>query len=336
MDLSTLPSEVQARVIKLQSCERDLFEIGQDIVNLCNTVKNLLKGPGKRSFRNVLGGSFTIEDGNAILKKEGRLLASLTHFSPTEVIIYLHEVKTATLTLVLDFCKFHCSDVPNKDKKQWNAKFVEVDQSVLCELASASYYMDIEPLVNLTSRAIASQVSGKSSDEIRETFYNANYDIYNSQLSTRYRLQKRIRSKNMQKEGNSHGNHNYLKGDDRSVEELLSFINSTGPATSQKKRRAKKKDLPQPQKQQPKPALESSTPGGDAFRGCGEQLLEPFSEEMFQEEERMIDPDFKAMVDREVEEWRAKLEQIALQYKDAQRIKVSLPSDSFMSVIGVK
>jgi len=192
--------------------------------------------------------------------------------------------------------------------------------------------MDIEALVNLTSRAIATQVSGKSTDEIRETFCNANCDAHSSHLTMRHRLQKRIRSKNMQKEGNARGTHNYLKGDDRSVEELLSFINSTGPATSQKKRRPKKKEA---QRQEAK-QLEAAPDDGDAMRSCSEQVFEPFSEEMFQEEERMIDPDFKAMVDREVEEWRMKLEQIALQYKDAQRIKVSLPSDSFMSVIGVK
>lgn len=64
----------------------------------------------------------------------------------------------------------------------------------------ASYYMDIEPLVNLTSRAIATQVSGKSTDEIRETFYNASCDAHSSQFATRYRLQKRMRNKNACKE----------------------------------------------------------------------------------------------------------------------------------------
>ena len=56
MDLSQLPTELQARIIKLQSCDKDLYEISNDIVNMCNTIKNLLKGPGKRTFRNVLGG----------------------------------------------------------------------------------------------------------------------------------------------------------------------------------------------------------------------------------------------------------------------------------------
>lgn len=56
MNLSQLPSELQARIIKLQSCEKALFEIDSDTVNMCNTVKQMLKGNGKRSFRNVLGG----------------------------------------------------------------------------------------------------------------------------------------------------------------------------------------------------------------------------------------------------------------------------------------
>lgn len=42
----------------------------------------------------------------------------------------------------------------------------------------ASYYLDIKSLVNLTSRAIATQVSGKSTEEIRETLYNVGTDIY--------------------------------------------------------------------------------------------------------------------------------------------------------------
>jgi len=54
-------------------------------------------------------------------------------------------------------------------------------------------------------------------------------------------------------------------------------------------------------------------------------------EELFLEEERMIDPDFKAKVDREVEEWRAKLEQINMQCQGLPKIKLPITC-----AIGVK
>jgi hypothetical protein len=114
MNISRLPSELQARIIKLQSCEKKLFEIDRDIVNMCNTVKQIIKGSGKRSFRNILGGyiqrkdcntdglrTFTIEEnGNVMLKKEGRLLATTVKNSATEVVILFHEITAEIMTMV--------------------------------------------------------------------------------------------------------------------------------------------------------------------------------------------------------------------------------------------
>lgn len=137
MDISSLPAEVQQRIIKIQSAEGEYFDIDIEVANACNTIKNLLRGSGKRVFRNALGGLFTIEDGRAILKKEGRVLASLVKDTDDEVIISLHDVKSSTLALVLDFCRFHNSQtLSEKEAKNWNAEFVRVDQNVLCELAS--------------------------------------------------------------------------------------------------------------------------------------------------------------------------------------------------------
>eukprot|EP01126_Amoeba_proteus_P022262 TRINITY_DN22543_c0_g1_i1.p1 TRINITY_DN22543_c0_g1~~TRINITY_DN22543_c0_g1_i1.p1 ORF type:complete len:144 (-),score=31.79 TRINITY_DN22543_c0_g1_i1:364-738(-) len=107
MDDTQIAAGMQEPIICLQSCEGDLFEIDNEIVNLCNTVKNLLNGQGKRTFRNVLGGCFSIEDGNAILKKEGRILATVVKNTLEEVIIAFHEVKTSIMALVLEFCRFH-------------------------------------------------------------------------------------------------------------------------------------------------------------------------------------------------------------------------------------
>jgi len=214
------------KVVKLQSCDGDLFEVDGDVVSMCATVKNMLKG--KSAFRNSLGGQFSIDGSYVILKKEGRVLASLTKNSEDEAIVSLPDVKASTLEKVIEYCKFHNSDIAKeREKKAWDSDFVQVKQGVLCELASASYYLDIKPLVNLTSRAIATQISGKTSEEIRETFCNINYEVYApvfaSSLATRCRLQRKYNRKKQEDRdpklnGSSQGN------DNRSVDELLEFI----------------------------------------------------------------------------------------------------------------
>lgn len=42
--------------------------------------------------------------------------------------------------------------------------------AILCELASAAYYLEVKPLVDLTCRAIADTIKGKTPEEIRSTF----------------------------------------------------------------------------------------------------------------------------------------------------------------------
>ena len=65
--------------------------------------------------------------------------------------------------------------------------------------------MDIKPLVNLTSRAIAKQISGKSPEEIRKTFSSLNpeNEPSNNSFNTsslRHRLQQKISLKKKQEE----------------------------------------------------------------------------------------------------------------------------------------
>jgi len=192
------------KLIKLQSCDGELYPVDQGTVALCTTIKNMLRG--KSAFRNSLGGQFSIDGSYVILKKEGRVLATLTKNNEEEAIVTLPDVKSGTLEKVLEYCKYHVlSTASDREKKNWDTEFVQVKQSILCELASASYYLDIKPLVNLTSRAIATQISGKTSEEIRETFCNINYEVYApvfaSSLATRCRLQRKIIRKKQEKDG---------------------------------------------------------------------------------------------------------------------------------------
>jgi hypothetical protein len=126
-----------SRLVILQSSDGDQFTIDKGVIDMSQTVKQLLRGgKGKRSFANSLGGIFTIEDNNVILKKEGRILCHLVKDTTTETVIALHDVKKPTLARVLDFCRFHSTDKTEKERKAYNSALAASEQSVLCELAS--------------------------------------------------------------------------------------------------------------------------------------------------------------------------------------------------------
>lgn len=56
-----------AKIVKLHTQDGDLYEIEDQIVNVCTTVKNMLKG--KTAFRNSLGGQFSIEGTESLLNE---------------------------------------------------------------------------------------------------------------------------------------------------------------------------------------------------------------------------------------------------------------------------
>lgn len=73
------------------------------------------------------------------------------------------QVSPRALKLVLEYCRFH--RVPgrsNKEHKVFDEKFVRLDTRRLCELASAANSLHMKPLGDLTSRALARMIEGKT------------------------------------------------------------------------------------------------------------------------------------------------------------------------------
>lgn len=58
-----------------------------------------------------------------------------------------------------------------QERKAFDEKFVKTDTKRLCELASAADGLQLKSLVDLTSRALARMIEGKTPEEIRETFH---------------------------------------------------------------------------------------------------------------------------------------------------------------------
>ncbi|XP_050252750.1 SKP1-like protein 21 isoform X1 [Quercus robur] len=170
-------------------------------------------------------------------------------------------VNPAILGLILDYCRFH--QVPgrsNKERKTFDEKFIRMDTKRLCELTSAADSLQLKPLVDLTSRALARIIEGKTPEEIRETFHLPDdlteeekleplrniTDDPRIRLLNRLYARKRKELKEREKLKNVEVEEERV--DDRSVDDLLSFINggdgdTKGTRTNKnKKKNRRRKD----------------------------------------------------------------------------------------------
>mmetsp|Transcript_1810 Transcript_1810/g.2415 ORF Transcript_1810/g.2415 Transcript_1810/m.2415 type:complete len:172 (+) Transcript_1810:120-635(+) len=100
--------------------------------------------------------------------------------------IPLPNVKTAVLTKIVEYCQHYKADPMNNITtplpstkieeivQKWYADFVKVENVMLFELVTASNYMNIQPLLDLTCLAVAVMIKGKSPEEIRSIFNISN------------------------------------------------------------------------------------------------------------------------------------------------------------------
>ncbi|XP_052204251.1 SKP1-like protein 21 isoform X4 [Diospyros lotus] len=172
-------------------------------------------------------------------------------------------VNPAILGLILDYCRFHqVAGRSNKERKTFDEKFVRLDTKKLCELTSAADSLQLRPLVDLTSRALARMIEGKTPEEIRETF-NLPDDLTEEEkleplrnitddprirllnrlyARKRKELRERKRLENVEVEEE--------RIDERSVDDLLLFINGGNEdskrarSTKSKKKNRRRKDQP--------------------------------------------------------------------------------------------
>tara|TARA_B100001093_G_C26740249_1_gene976309 strand:- start:258 stop:782 length:525 start_codon:yes stop_codon:yes gene_type:complete len=101
-----------------------------------------------------------------------------------ELEIPLLNVSSKALIKVLEFCQYHDENGPMKEiekpltdtdlKKvvsEWDGIFIQsFEQEDLFEIILAANYMDIKPLLDLSCAQVATQIKGKTPEEIRQTF----------------------------------------------------------------------------------------------------------------------------------------------------------------------
>ncbi|CAN6314342.1 unnamed protein product [Urochloa humidicola] len=260
-----------------------------------------------------------------------------TGSSKTHAIALPERVNPASLSLILDYCRFH--QVPgrsNKERKSFDEKFVRIETERLCELTSAADSLQLKPLVDLTSRALARIIEGKTPEEIRDIFHlpddlteeekleplkNINDDPRIRLLNRLYakkrkELQERQKLKDVQVQEEAK--------DERSLDELLCFINGDGgsgggkAAKSKKKNKRRKDQVKNPPKADSEPVnQERLTPckvdGGNISRlSCQSPDMQDDVEDPFEDADLDdgLDPAMKEELDREVEDFARRLNSV--------------------------
>jgi S-phase kinase-associated protein 1 len=96
--------------------------------------------------------------------------------------IPLPNATNKTLRKVVEFLQHYTiepmSEIPkpltssnmNTIVQKWYADFMNINQTELIELTNCANYMDIEPLLDLTCATFATQIKGKTPEEIKTIF----------------------------------------------------------------------------------------------------------------------------------------------------------------------
>eukprot|EP00933_Yihiella_yeosuensis_P035309 TRINITY_DN2882_c1_g1_i1.p1 TRINITY_DN2882_c1_g1~~TRINITY_DN2882_c1_g1_i1.p1 ORF type:complete len:194 (-),score=45.58 TRINITY_DN2882_c1_g1_i1:140-634(-) len=137
----------EGELLKLRSSQGEVFEVDPEVACMSTLIKNMVDDSG------------------------------------TDEEIPLPNVKTAILSKVIDYCKFHKENPPEEIHKplksvsllecgvsHWDDEYVNIEQEVLFELILAANYLDIKSLLDLTCAKVASMIKGKNTEEIRKQF----------------------------------------------------------------------------------------------------------------------------------------------------------------------
>ena len=80
-------------------------------------------------------------------------------------------VDSLTLVKVIEYLKYHQQaeeeTIPEDEQTRWDKDYIKVDDETLFNTILAANYLDIKPLLDLTCKAVADEIKGKSPEEIR-------------------------------------------------------------------------------------------------------------------------------------------------------------------------
>ncbi|GLT46598.1 hypothetical protein SLA2020_203420 [Shorea laevis] len=315
VDMAVIKPEMMKSFIWLQTADDSIQQVEQEVAMFCPMICHEVIQKGSGSSKN-------------------------------SAISLPQRVNPAMLSLILDYCRFHqVAGRSNKERKSFDEKFIRMDTKRLCELTSAADSLQLKPLVDLTSRALARIIEGKTPEEIREIFHlpddlteeekleplKNTTDDPRIRLLNRLYAKKRKELKEREKQKNIEVEEERV--DDRSVDDLLSFINggdedSKGIKTSKSKKKNRRKKEQQKNSFSNESTKNHKEPKGISSRGHNTELgkkLQPYhgdtsnlqdvENDIFSNKNEFddgdiddeIDPALKEEIDREVEDFARRL-----------------------------
>ena len=131
-------TEVETEYVKLKSKQEDLFEVEIKAAFRSITIKNMVEDTG------------------------------------LDIHVPVPMVDSLTLVKVIEYLKYHQQaeeeTIPEDEQTRWDKDYIRVDDETLFNTILAANYLDIKPLLDLTCKAVADEIKGKSPEEIRLRF----------------------------------------------------------------------------------------------------------------------------------------------------------------------
>ena len=136
-------------VIKLQSKDKEVFEVSEKVARMSLAINTMLDDLG----------------------------VSEADSEPVPVL----EVDGKTLKLVIQWAEHHqndpapCTDEDEEEQRlrsipEWDKQFLAVDNTTLFELLTAANFLDMKGLFKMSARAAADILATKTPEQIREEF----------------------------------------------------------------------------------------------------------------------------------------------------------------------
>ncbi len=291
-----------------------------------------------------------------VLLRASPVLRQKHDAAPEGAMVVMDNVTTGALARVRDYCLTHAGRKPltASSLAAYDEALVKLEPSALCELASAAYHLEVKGVVDLSCQAIAQLLKGKSPAEIRRTF-NILYDFTpEDQIGLApFQHGRRVNGKQLTAPpapapaAVPAAPATPAAPETRSVDELLQFINASGPASSsasaKKKKKKKSKKKPRAQaaasdangavvsveKEFVPPVSAASVAGvvvnvGAASSPSGSSSLSAASVGSVGEEAEEETAEEDLAIEQEVIEFERRLNSVAIA---TQRPKISLPQN---------
>jgi len=236
------------------------------------------------------------------------------------------EVSSPIWSLILNYCRFCLAPGrSNKEQKSYDDNFVKIDTKMLCGLACAANSLQLQPVIDLTCRALARIIGKRSPEEIRDMFHVPDdlrkeeklEPLINASNDPSIRLLNRLyakKKKELLKEPKGIKKNVEVEEDERSLDDLLSFINGDSKGietTAKNKKKMKKgqhkKDLKVNGHNNIKHQSSEVDKPCETSNLRDDSMVRFIDDDADFDEDDGIDPALKAKTNREVEEFARRL-----------------------------